>query len=87
MATIDMGFVMKVIGGSLQDHLEWSKEKQRPILKRESTLLQQGREMGIPDLYMQWLGGANSEATLRIPLATLRMAKMVRDAAVSLKKE
>jgi hypothetical protein len=37
--------------------------------------------MGIPELYMQWLGGANSEATLRIPLNTLKTAHNSRNVA------
>ncbi|KAF2684854.1 hypothetical protein K458DRAFT_388550 [Lentithecium fluviatile CBS 122367] len=78
MATIDMNFVMKCMGGGLGKHLEFSKEAQRVVLKQGSGLLHYGRAMGMPELYMQWLGGANAEVTLRIPLATLRAALLKR---------
>jgi hypothetical protein len=81
MATIDMGYVMKVMGNAISEHLEWSTEMNRPMLKRDSELMSNGRGMGMPELYMQWLGGANSDATLRIPLNTLKTAHNSRNAA------
>ncbi|KAF2242658.1 hypothetical protein BU26DRAFT_510487 [Trematosphaeria pertusa] len=76
MATIDLPFVVRCMRHSGQEHLEFSHQLGRVILRRDSELLERGRELGLPDLYMKWLAGANGEHKLRIPLVTLRNAAM-----------
>ncbi|PVI00401.1 hypothetical protein DM02DRAFT_628572 [Periconia macrospinosa] len=74
MAILDMNFVASCMGTNDYDHMEYSNSRRRPIVKRESALLTRGPQLGIPKLYMDWLGGANPDPLLRIPKSSLRAA-------------
>jgi hypothetical protein len=72
MTVITMDKVVQVMGGACREHLEWYQPIRRARLSDSSELLARGATMGIPHLFMQWLGGYRSEQRLVIPSNTLR---------------
>ncbi|CAI6341536.1 unnamed protein product [Periconia digitata] len=72
MATLDMAFVAACMGVADDDNLEYSHTHGRPVVKKDSRLLVRGPQLGMPQLYLRWLGGAITDKIIKIPKSVLK---------------
>jgi len=75
--TIELPFVFHCLGPGHKDHIEYSREVHRVVLRSTSELRHRGAEMGMPHSYMAWLCGRKGHCNniLRIDGAKLLKAK------------
>ncbi|KAF1954032.1 hypothetical protein CC80DRAFT_506863 [Byssothecium circinans] len=73
MCVVDMEYVVKCMPWPANDkHLEFYAPIGRVRLRNGSSLLEHGQALGMPLMFMRWLGGAIQDWRLVIPANTLR---------------